>query len=139
VPLCLETFGDIDRIFSPPVFGGACTSSASHGNLFHRALEPHIGRPPKCRARRLNCIVFIVIPPSSVQIGHARAQRADPFELLAPDEQEEDELDLHAALIDPEERRGYLSAKSECANDAVPCYRPRAAVISIAPAVLHKR
>jgi hypothetical protein len=35
-------------------------------------------------------------------------KRADPFGLLARDEQEEDELDFRAALMDPEECRGYL-------------------------------
>jgi hypothetical protein len=35
-------------------------------------------------------------------------KRADPFGLLAPDEQEEDEVDFCVALMDPEERRGCL-------------------------------
>jgi hypothetical protein len=35
-------------------------------------------------------------------------KRADPFGLLTPDEQEEDELDFCVALMDPEECHGYL-------------------------------
>jgi len=46
-------------------------------------------------------------PPMS---GHDMLvlKHADPFGLLACDEQEEDELDFCAALMDPEECRGYL-------------------------------
>jgi hypothetical protein len=43
----------------------------------------------------------------------------DTFELLTPDEQEEDKLDFRAVLIDSEERHGFHSAKIEPTNTAV--------------------
>jgi len=45
-------------------------------------------------------------------------ERVDSFEVLAPDEQEEDEQNFRAALSEPEERRGHHPAPIERANPA---------------------
>jgi hypothetical protein len=42
-------------------------------------------------------------------------ERADSFELLAPEEQEQVEPDFRATLMDPEERRGHHPTKFEAA------------------------
>jgi hypothetical protein len=50
------------------------------------------------------------LPPSRQEM--LVVKRADLLELLAPDEQDEDKLDFRAALMDPEERRGYLWSRT---------------------------
>jgi hypothetical protein len=81
VPLCPEngiTFEDIGRIFGPPVLGWP-VPAASHDDLVPQALEPHIGRPPQCRARRRNRTAFIAILPPTSRHDMLVLKRADPF------------------------------------------------------------
>jgi len=81
VPLCPEngiTFEDIGRIFGPPVLGWP-VPAASHDDLVPQALEPHIGRPPQCRARRRNRTAFITILPPTSRHDMLVLKRADPF------------------------------------------------------------
>ena len=121
VPLCPEngiTFEDIGCIFDPPVFGGTVPAARRMMVWFlkrwNRVSDGLLDVEPDDNAA--------ASAPSSPPLSRwdmLVLERADAFELLAPDEQEEDELDFRAVLIDSEERRGFHSAKIEPANTAV--------------------
>jgi hypothetical protein len=130
VPLCPEngiTFEDIGRIFGPPVFGGPVPAARRmmmwflkrwnrvsdgllDGNLdSENAGGAVAGSPPPLLSRRDMRVL----------------ERADYFELLAPEEQDDDELvDFRATLVNsaaPEERHRYrlTTIGRECGNAAV--------------------
>jgi len=111
VPLCPEngiTFEDIGRIFGPPMFGWPVPA-------VRRMMTWFLKRWNRISDGLLDAEPDAATAPSSLSSsppmsGHDMLvlKRADPFGLLARDEQEEDELDFRAALMDPEECRGYL-------------------------------
>lgn len=119
VPLCPEngiTFEDIGRIFGPPVFGGPVPAA-------RRMMVWFLKRWNRVSDGLLDASTDSEDPKntdgaasgSSPQLLSRRdmlvLERADSFELLAPEEQEEDELvDFCATLADsadPEERHGH--------------------------------
>ena len=121
VPLCPEngiTFEDIGRIFGPPVFGGPVPAARRMMVWFlkrwNRVSDGLLDVEPDGNA----ATSAPPFPPLSRR-DMLVLERADSFELLAPDEQEEEELDFRATLIDPEERRGFHPAMIEPANAAV--------------------
>jgi hypothetical protein len=123
VPLCPEngiTFEDIGRIFGPPVFGGPVPAARRMMIWFLKRWNRISDGLLDAESDASTASSSSSSPPPPSRQDILVLKRADPFELLAPDEQEEDELDFRAAPMDPEERRGYLPAKSECANGAVP-------------------
>jgi hypothetical protein len=119
VPLCPEngiTFEDIGRIFGLPVFGGPVPAARRMMVWFFKRwnrvsdsfldaeLDDHaaaaLSSPSSPLPSRRDMLVL---------------ERADSFELLAPEEQEQVELDFRATLMDPEERRGHHPTKFEAA------------------------
>ena len=124
VPLCPEngiTFEDIGRIFGPPVFGGPVPAARRMMVWFlkrwNRVSDGLLDVEPDDNAA--NVAPLAQSSPPLSRRDMLVLERADSFELLAPDEQEEDELDFHATLIDPEERRGFHPANIEPANALV--------------------
>jgi hypothetical protein len=126
VPLCPENgiaFEDIGRIFGPPVFGGPVPAARRTMVWFlkrwNRVSDGLLdAEPDAATASSSSSSSFSSPLPSRRDM--LVLERADSFELLAPDEQEEDEQDFRATLTDPEERRGYHPAQFECANAVVP-------------------
>lgn len=114
VPLCPEngiTLEDIGRIFGPSVFGGPVPAARRMMVWFlkrwNRVSDGLLDAEPD----EAGVSSSSPLPGRDVCV----LERADSFELLAPEEREEDELDFRAKLADPEERRGYHPAKLECA------------------------
>jgi len=104
VPLCPEngiTLEDIGRIFGPAVFGGPVPAARRMMVWFLK------------RWNRVSDSLLVPEPPddcaSSSSSSSAAArylERADSFELLAPEEEDEEELGFRAAPVDPlDERR----------------------------------
>lgn len=120
VPLCPEngiTLEDIGRIFGPPVFGGPVSAARRMMVWFlkrwNRVSDGLLDAEPDDNAPSS--------APSSPPLSRRDMlvlERADSFELLAPDEQEEEELDFRA-MVDPEERHGFHPTMIEPANAAV--------------------
>jgi hypothetical protein len=119
VPLCPEngiTFEDIGRIFGPPVFGGPVPAARRMMVWFlkrwNRVSDGLLDANPDSEDPKN---AGGAASGSSPQLLSRRdklvLERADSFELLAPEEQEEDELvDFCATLADsadPEERHGH--------------------------------
>jgi len=115
VPLCPEngiTFEDIGRIFGPPVFGGPVPAA-------RRMMVWFLKRWNRVSEGLLDAEPDGASPSPSLPLSRRDVRgldRADSFELLAPDEQEEDEQDFRAALADPEDRRGNHPAQTERVN-----------------------
>lgn len=128
VPLCPEngiTFEDIGRIFGPPIFGGPVPAARRMMVWFlkrwNRVSDGLLDAKPDDAAALSPSPSGSEPPPSKRDL--LMLERADSFELLAPEEQEEDGLaNFRASLLaDPEERgrgRGYHTAKFEGASDA---------------------
>jgi hypothetical protein len=133
VPLCPENgiaFEDIGRIFGPPVFGGPVPAA-------RRMMVWFLKRWNRVSDGLLNAntgseenadgVAASSLPPLLSRRDMRVLERADYFELLAPEEQEEDELvDFRATLADsadPEECHGYRYQPTmigrECGNAAV--------------------
>ena len=126
VPLCPEngiTFEDIGRIFGPPVFGGPVPAARRMMVWFlkrwNRVSDGLLDAEPDAATASSSLSSSSSSPPASRR-DVLVLERADSFELLAPDEQEEDGRDFRAPLMNPEERGGYHPAKFECANAVVP-------------------
>jgi hypothetical protein len=118
VPLCPEngiTLEDVGRIFGPSVFGGPVPaarrmmvwflkrwSRVSDGLLDAESDEAAASSSP--------------LPRRDVRV----LERADSFELLAPDEEDEGEPDFRATLVHPEECCAVHPARLEraCCADA---------------------
>jgi hypothetical protein len=120
VPLCPENgiaFEDIGRIFGPPLFGGPVPAARRMMVWFlkrwNRVLDGLLDAEPDGIAASSSSS----LPLSRRDIRVL--ERADSFELLAPEEQEEDELDFRASLTDSEESRGHHPAMLERAKAAV--------------------
>jgi hypothetical protein len=126
VPLCPEngiTFEDIGRIFGPSVFGGPVSAARRMMVWFlkrwNRVSDGLLdAEPDAATASSSSSSSSSSSPPSRRDM--LVLERADSFELLAPDEQEEDGQDFRARPTDPEERGGYHPAKFECASAVVP-------------------
>jgi len=121
VPLCPEngiTFEDIGRIFGPPVFGGPVPAARRMMIWFlkrwNRVSEGLLDAEPDGAAASSSS--SLPLSRRDVRV----LERMDSFELLAPDEQEEDEQELRVALADPEERRGHHPVQIEGANPPAP-------------------
>ena len=103
VPLCPEngiTLEDIGRIFGPSVFGGPVPAARRMMVWFLK------------RWNRVSDGLLVVPDPpddrasSSSSSSLAFLERTDEFELLAPEEEDEEELGFRAALVDSlDERR----------------------------------
>jgi hypothetical protein len=106
VPLCPEngiTLEDVGRIFGPSVFGGPVPAArrmmvwflkrwnrVSDGLLDAESVEAAAaGGPPSCFSSTLHRRDVRVL------------ERADSFELLAPEEEDEEERDFRSPLADP--------------------------------------
>ena len=119
VPLCPEngiTFEDIGRIFGPPVFGGPVPAARRMMVWFlkrwNRISDGLLDANSDSDDLENTDVATTGLSPSPLSRREMRAlERADSFELLGPEEQEEDELaDFRATLTDssdPEERLGY--------------------------------
>ncbi|KAI0253629.1 hypothetical protein BJV78DRAFT_156272 [Lactifluus subvellereus] len=119
VPLCPEngiTLEDVGRIFGPSVFGGPVPAARRMMVWFlkrwNRVSDGLLDAEPD--EAGVSSFSSSPLPGRDVCV----LERVNSFELLAPEEQEEDELDFRAKLGDPEERRGYHPAKLEraCAH-----------------------
>src|SRR5260370_27632551 len=119
VPLCPEngiTFEDIGRIFGPPVFGGPVPAARRMMVWFlkrwNRVSDGLLDADPNLEdLENADGAATGSSAPLSLRRDMRVLERADSFELLAPEEQEEDELmDFRASLADPadpDERHGY--------------------------------
>jgi len=119
VPLCPEngiTFEDIGRIFGPPVFGGPVPAPRRMMVWFlkrwNRVSDGLLDAEPDDPAAAASSSSSSPLPSRRDKLV---LERADSFELLAPEEQEKVELDFRATLMDPEERRGHHPTKFEAA------------------------
>lgn len=115
VPLCPEngiTFEDIGRIFGPPVFGGPVPAARRMMMWFlkrwNRVSDGLLdGNPDSNDPENADGVAAGLLSRRDMRV----LERADYFELLAPEELEDDELvDFRATLADsavPDERLGY--------------------------------
>jgi RhoGAP domain len=118
VPLCPEngiTLEDVGRIFGPSVFGGPVPAARRMMVWFlkrwNRVSDGLLDAEPD---EAVASSSSSPLPRRDVRV----LERADSFELLAPEEEDEDELDFRSTLADPEERHAYHCAKLEraCAD-----------------------
>jgi hypothetical protein len=119
VPLCPEngiTFEDIGRIFGPPVFGGPVPAARRMMVWFlkrwNRVSDGLLDADPNSDdSEGADGTTTGSSPPLLLRRGMRNLERADSFKLLAPEEEEEDELvDFRASLTDsadPDEGRNY--------------------------------
>jgi hypothetical protein len=117
VPLCPEngiTLEDIGRIFGPSVFGGPVPAARRMMVWFLK------------RWNRVSDGLLVVPDPPDDRASSSSSlarflERADSFELLAPEEEDEEELGFRAALVDPlDERRRPTSYN----HHLLPAVRP---------------
>jgi len=135
VPLCPEngiTFEDIGRIFGPPVFGGPVPAARRMMVWFLKRwnrvsdglldADPNSDEPEDGDGTTTGST-----PPLLVRRHMRNLERVDSFELLAPEEQGEDEqVDFRASLTDSaytDEGREYryqpTSLRRECGDAGV--------------------
>ena len=133
VPLCPEngiTFEDIGRIFGPPVFGGPVPAARRMMVWFlkrwNRVSDGLLDADPNSDDSGDADGATAGSPPLLLRRDMRNFERADSFELLAPEEQEEDELDFRASLTDSadsdeghEYRYQQTSLRRERGNAAV--------------------
>jgi len=112
VPLCPEngiTFEDIGRIFGPPVFGGPVPAARRMMVWFlkrwNRVSDGLLDADPNSDDSEDADGATTGSSQPLLLRRDVRNQRADSFELLAPEEQEKDELvDFRASLTDSADR-----------------------------------
>jgi len=134
VPLCPEngiTFEDIGRIFGPPVFGGPVPAARRMMVWFlkrwNRVSDGLLDADPNSDdSGDTDGATAGSSPPLLLRRDMRNFERTDSFELLAPEEQEEDELDFRASLTDSadsdeghEYRYQQTSLRRERGNAAV--------------------
>lgn len=131
VPLCPEngiTFEDIGRIFGPPVFGGPVPAARRMMVWFLKRWNRVSDGLLDADANSDDSQDVDGAPTGSSQTLLLRRdmcnlERGDSFELLAPEEQEEDELvDFRTSLTnsaDPDEGHEYRYLRHERGNAAV--------------------
>jgi hypothetical protein len=119
VPLCPEngiTFEDIGRIFGPPVFGGPVPAARRMMVWFlkrwNRVSDGLLDADPNSDdSEDADGATTGSSPPLLLRRDMRNLERVDSFKLLAPEEQEEDELvGFRASLIDsagPHEGHDY--------------------------------
>jgi RhoGAP domain len=120
VPLCPEngiTLEDVGRIFGPAVFGGPVPAARRMMvwslKRWNRVSDGLLDAEPDETASSSS-----PLPRRDVRV----LERADSFELLAPDEEDEEEPVFRSTLVDPEERRAVHPERTSCAeaNSAAP-------------------
>jgi hypothetical protein len=122
VPLCPEngiTFEDIGRIFGPPVFGGPVPAARRMMVWFLKRWNRVSDGLLDAESDNADPSSSSLFSPPPSRRDMLVLERADSFELLAPEDQEEDELDFRATLTDPEDRRGCQAVKFDRANATV--------------------
>ena len=131
VPLCLEngiTFEDIGRIFGPPVFGGPVPAARCMMVWFlkrwNRVSDGLLDAGPNSDdSQDADGAPTGSSPTLLLRRDICNLKGGDSFELLAPEEQEKDELvDFRASLtnsVDPDEGYEYRYLRRERGNAAM--------------------